>query len=121
MAKESKQQSGGMTAVLSLLTEVRPGEAMSAMLLALNVFMLLGSYYLLKTVREALILSQSGAEIKSYAAAGQALLLLIVIPVYGMLAAKLPRLKLIGFTTLFFVLNLVLFYIGGKSGWREGI
>ena len=33
-----------------------------------NVFLLLASYYLLKTVREALILSESGAEVKSYAA-----------------------------------------------------
>lgn len=107
--------------VLSLLTEVRPGEALSAVLLALNVFLLLGSYYLLKTVREALILSQSGAEVKSYAAAGQALLLLIVIPLYGMLAAKIPRLKLIAATTLFFVTNLALFYLGGKAGMREGV
>jgi AAA family ATP:ADP antiporter len=121
MSNESKNPSGRGSAILSLLTEVRPGEAMSAMLLALNVFMLLGSYYLLKTVREALILSQSGAEIKSYAAAGQALLLLIVIPLYGMLAARVPRLKLIAITTLFFVSNLALFYLGGKAGWREGI
>ncbi len=121
MSNEPKNQSGRGPAILSLLTEVRPGEAMSAMLLALNVFMLLGSYYLLKTVREALILSQSGAEVKSYSAAGQALLLLIVIPLYGMLAARVPRLKLIAITTLFFVSNLALFYLGGKAGWREGI
>ncbi len=118
---KDKKAGKGPSAILSLLTEVRPGEAVGAMLLALNVFLLLGSYYLLKTVRESLILSQSGAEVKSYAAAGQAVLLLIVIPLYGMLAAKLPRMKLIAFTTLFFVSNLALFYIGGKSGMREGI
>jgi AAA family ATP:ADP antiporter len=33
----------------------------------------------------------------------------------------LTRLKLIAFTTLFFIGNLALFYIGGKSGLREGI
>jgi AAA family ATP:ADP antiporter len=34
----------------------------------------MGTYYLLKPVREALILSESGAEVKSYSAAAQALL-----------------------------------------------
>lgn len=121
MSNTKESQSVRRIPILSLLTEVRQGEALSAILLAMNVFLLLGSYYLLKTVREALILSQSGAEIKSYSAAGQALLLLIVIPLYGMLGARLPRLKLIGFTTIFFVANLAIFYIGGQSGWREGI
>jgi AAA family ATP:ADP antiporter len=122
MSKTPATDPGGKRIpILSLLTEVRQGEALGALLLALNVFLLLGSYYLLKTVRESLILSQSGAEIKSYAAAGQAVLLLIVIPLYGMLGARLPRLKLIAFTTLFFVANLAGFYLGGRSGWREGV
>jgi AAA family ATP:ADP antiporter len=118
---EQANQQTKRVPILSLLTDVRSGEAVSALLLAMNIFLLLGSYYLLKTVREALILSQSGAEVKSYSAAGQAVLLLIVIPLYGMLGAKLPRLKLIAFTTLFFVANLAVFYVGGQSGWREGV
>ena len=58
---------------LSLLTDVRAGEGLGVLLLGLNVFVLLGSYYLLKTVREALILSESGAEVKSYSSAGNRL------------------------------------------------
>ena len=107
--------------LLSLATEVRAGEGLGAILLLANVFLLLGSYYLLKTVREALILSESGAEVKSYAAAGQALLLLFVIPAYGALATKLNRKKLIAGTSIFFALNLVLFSIVGSSGVREGV
>jgi AAA family ATP:ADP antiporter len=107
--------------LLSLATEVRAGEGLGAILLLANVFLLLASYYLLKTVREALILSESGAEVKSYAAAGQALLLLFVIPAYGALATKLNRKKLIAGTSIFFALNLVLFSIVGSSGIREGI
>ena len=42
---------------LSVFTEVRAGEGASALLLALNVFWLLAFYYILKTVRESLILS----------------------------------------------------------------
>jgi AAA family ATP:ADP antiporter len=56
--------------LLNLFTEVRQGEAASALMLALNIFLILTAYYILKPVREALILSGSGgAEIKSYVAA----------------------------------------------------
>jgi hypothetical protein len=62
---------------------VRAGEGAGALLFALNLFLLLASYYMLKTAREALILSEGGAEVKSYSAAGQAILLLVIIPLYG--------------------------------------
>ncbi len=107
--------------MMALATEVRAGEGAGALLLAMNVFLLLGSYYLLKTVREALILSESGAEVKSYASAGQALLLLFVIPAYGALASRMNRIKLITWTSLFFAGNLVLFYLAGQAGLREGV
>lgn len=91
------------------------------MLLALNVFILLGSYYLLKTVREALILSERGAEIKSYSGAAQAVLLLLIVPAYGMLASKVNRIRLITWVTLFFVSNLAIFYFLGNAGRQIGV
>jgi AAA family ATP:ADP antiporter len=98
---------------LSLFAEVRAGEAVSALLLATNVFLLLASYYVLKTVREPLILTLGGAELKSYAAAGQALLLLLVVGAYSRFAARFDRIRLITGATLFFVVNLVIFYALG--------
>ena len=62
---------------LGLFTEVRSGESGTALLLTLNVFLLLTTYYIVKPVREALILAGGGAEIKSYASVGQAALLLL--------------------------------------------
>lgn len=41
--------------VLKPVTEVRVGEAVTALLLTLNTFLLLAAYYLIKPVREALI------------------------------------------------------------------
>ena len=41
---------------LRLFSDVRPGEGVTALLLALNIFLLLTTYYILKPVREALIL-----------------------------------------------------------------
>jgi AAA family ATP:ADP antiporter len=95
---------------LNVFTEVRSGEAISALLLALNIFLILTAYYVLKPVREALILAGGGAEIKSYAAAGQALLLLAAVPFYGWLASRVSRRVLINGVTLFFAACLLLFY-----------
>lgn len=109
--------------VLSLLAEVRAGEGVSVLLLTLNVFLLLLSYYLLKTVREPLILTlKSGAELTSYSYVVQALLLLGIIPAYGALASRVGRIRLITWVTLIFVSNLLLFYALGVAGWAyEGV
>ena len=56
--------------LLGAFGEVRPGEAPTVLLLALNVFLLLTAYYLLKVAREPLILLGAGAEVKSYAVGG---------------------------------------------------
>ena len=97
--------------ILNTFTDVRRGEAVTLLALALNVFLILTAYYLIKPVREALILSvPDGAEMKSYAAAGQALLLLIAVPAYGWLAGRVRRMRLIDSVTLFFVACLVAFY-----------
>jgi AAA family ATP:ADP antiporter len=96
---------------LGLFTEVRAGEGLTALLLTLNLFLILTAYYILKPVREALILAGGGAEVKSYAAAGQAILLLGAVPFYATLASRFPRRRLINTVTLFFVGCLVLFYI----------
>lgn len=93
----------------------------TALLLATNVFTLLASYYVLKTVREALILSEAGAAVKSYSSAGQALMLLGVIPAYGFVASRLKRSSLIRWVTLFFVSHLAIFYALGTAGFKVGI
>lgn len=108
---DTKVKSSLLDKFLRLFSDVRAGEGRTAILLTLNVFILLSAYYIVKPVREALILSESGAAIKSYASAGQAVLLLIFIPVYAKLASRLPRLKLINYVTYFFMGCLALFYL----------
>ena len=106
---------------LSLFSEVRGGEAVGALLLAANVFCLLGSYYLLKTVREALILSEGGAEVKSYAAGAQAMILLVVVPAYGAFASRVNRMRLINGVMLFFASHLVVFHQFAAHGVSIGV
>ena len=106
---------------LSLVTDVRAGEGVSALLLAANLFYLLAFYSVLKVVREALILSESGAVVASYAAAGQALLLLAFVPAYSAFAARVNRVWLISSVTLFFASHLLIFYVLGTAGVRIGL
>ena len=61
---------------LSLFTEVRAGEGVTALLLAANVFYLLAFYSVLKIVRDSLILSGGGRRRRELRGCGQALLLL---------------------------------------------
>jgi AAA family ATP:ADP antiporter len=106
---------------LGLFTEMHAGEGPAALLLSLNLFLILVAYYLLKPVREALILAGGGAEVKSYAAAGQAILLLLAVPAYGWLAARVPRRRLINVVTLFFAACLVAFYLLAQAKVPLGI
>jgi AAA family ATP:ADP antiporter len=106
---------------LCVFTEVPSGERAGALLLAANVFCLLASYYLLKTVREALILSEGGAEVKSYAAGAQAMILLLAVPAYGAVASRVNRIRLINGVLVFFVSNLVVFYLLAAHGVAIGV
>ena len=106
-----KEQRSILERFLGLFTEVREREGVTAILLMLNLFILLCAYLMIKTVREPLILTGGGPEVKSYAAAGHALLLLAIVPLYGSLASKVNRIQLINRVTLFFISNLIGFYI----------
>jgi len=106
---------------LRLFTDIRPGEAPKALLLSLNLFLLLLAYYLIKPVREALLLVDKDApRIKSYLSGAQAVLFVFVILAFSLLASKVPRHKLITWVTLFFISNLGVFYILDLAGVGAG-
>src|SRR5580698_3205268 len=88
---------------------VEPDEVVTAAVMTFTVFLLLTAYYILKTAREPLILLQGGAEVKSYASAGQSLLLVPVIGAYTALARRVGRMKLLASVYLFFFSNLLVF------------
>ena len=89
--------------MLSPFTDVRAGEGATALLMLVNVFLLLLCYAIIKTVREPLILLGGGAEVRSYASAGQAVLLLGFVPLYGWWASRVGRIRLLVGVTVFFV------------------
>ena len=107
---------------LGLFADVHGGEGVTALLLMLNIFLLLASYYLLKTIREPLILSvPGGAEVKSYSAAATAGLLMLLVPLYSAVASRVSRVKLINGVTLFFLSCLVAFFGLSRAGVPIGV
>lgn len=108
-----------LSRLLAPITEVRRGEAATAILMMLNVFLLLAAYYVIKPVREALILSErGGAEFKAYLGGVIAVALLLAVPAYARFADRVPRLKLVVGVSLFFASHLVIFYWVGTR-YRE--
>ncbi len=111
------QGSGGWAyRLLRIFTVIYPGEVAKALLLFLNVFFLLLAYYIIKPVRDALILTGQSAEIKAYMGAAQAILLVFVVKAFSRVASRFPRHLLIAWVTLFFISNLILFYVVNLFG-----
>jgi len=94
---------------LSVVTDIRAGEGTTVVLMLANIFLLLVCYSVIKTVREPLILLGGGAEVRSYAAAGQAMLLMMFVPTYSWFATRVDRAKLLVGVTLFFIVCIELF------------
>jgi AAA family ATP:ADP antiporter len=103
------------------MADVHRGEAAGVLVMAAVMLLLLGAYYMLKTARDALILARGGAEAKSYAGAAEALILLVVVPVFSTLASRTNRIRLMRRVTLFFVASLVLFLTYGRTSPFVGI
>jgi AAA family ATP:ADP antiporter len=102
---------------LRLFADIRRGEAAKALLLALNVFLLLLAYYILKPLRESLLLvDKDSAVVKSCLSGAQAVLFVFVIKGFSRLASKVPRHILITWTTSFFISNLVVFFFLHRGG-----
>ncbi|MCZ6876533.1 MAG: translocase [Acidobacteria bacterium] len=116
----SEGRRGLLDRALSIFTQVKAGEGFTVLLLALNVFLVMASYYILKPVREALILTELGEEVKAYLYAGTAVILLVLVPAYGGFASRVNRIRLITWVTLFFISHLGIFYLLGVAGVQVG-
>ena len=107
--------------LLAPFADVRRSEVTSVLLMTLLMFLILAAYYMLKTAREVFILSEGGAEVKSYSSAGQAVLLLFLVPAYGAFASRVNRVQLVQWVTVFFISHVALFLLALAAGMRIGI
>jgi ATP:ADP antiporter, AAA family len=104
--------------LLRVFSDVREGEGLRVVGMVGSLLLLMISYYVLKTVREPLILATGGAEVKAYAVGFQALVLIGFVPAYGWLTRRVGRRGLILGLVGFFFVNLQLFYFANVIGMR---
>ena len=124
-------QKSGLDRLLGLAAEVHAGEAVTALLLSLDGFLILAAYYVIRPLRSAFLLPVrihlpgggvlTGAEITSYSGAILAALFLVIVPLYGSLASSVNRVRLVNYVTLFFVSNLLIFFVLGNVGVSTGV
>jgi len=102
--------------ILRIIGDIRPEERTPVFLMLANITVILVAYYIIKVVREPLILSsEGGAAWKSYSAAAQTVLLIGYVPLYGWFSSKVNGLYLVLGMNLFFLLNIELFLVAVNS------
>lgn len=104
-----------MSKFFSYFVKLQPGEGPAVALFCLYGFLVMFSYYMLKTLREPLLLVGSSAEIKSYAAALIALILFFAVPAYGLVFKHVKKQRLSWILTGFLICNLLAFYFLGQA------
>src|SRR5678815_1457558 len=101
-------------------SDVHEGEGHLVLLFFANLFLLLTAYYILKVIREPLILLGGGAVSRSYARGMQAGLLFLVIPAYSALANRVEPARLVKWIFGVFVVCLASFFVLGNAGVSVG-
>jgi len=102
--------------LLTVFSDIQPGEGLVGFAMLASVFLLLTSIYFLKPARDGLLAASgipglSDMELKAYSSFGQSLILLAIVPLYGRIATRLDRRSLAQVLTLFFVANLLVFWL----------
>jgi AAA family ATP:ADP antiporter len=101
-------------------SEVREGEWPLVFLFFVNLFLLLMAYYILKVIREPLILLGGGAVSRSYARGVQAGVLALAVPGYSLVANRIEPSRLVKWVLAFFVVTLGVFFVAGQAGAHLG-
>ena len=101
---------------LRSVTRLEAGEGRCLALFFGYAFLLLVAYYIVRTLREPLLLVDASAEVKTYASAIAALALLLLVPLYGAAFRRTDRNQLVRWVTGFFIATLGALYLAGRSG-----
>ena len=126
MSPTSSTQPTLIDRALRPFAKVHAGEGLIALMMFACVFSILCAYYVLKTAREGLILSGGsfglrGEELKVYATGAMALMFIVVVPVYGALANRVRRIRLINTTYGVALACLAVFFALGRAGVPIGL
>ena len=107
--------------ILFLGVDTKPDERKGIIGMFFSLFLILMTTYFLKPAREILILTEGTAEIRSYAVALQAVLMIILLPIYGKFSRKYKCNSFMRSMTIVFSLVLILFYIAASLGFHISV
>src|SRR5882724_137427 len=97
-------------ALLGRLVQIRRGEATAMLWSFAYFFCLLCGYYILRPVRDEMGI-QGGVENLQWLFTGTFATMLAAVPLFGWVSSRFPRRKLLPVVYLFFVANLLIFYV----------
>ncbi len=100
----------GPAQLVAGLLGIKPGEFFAAAWSFFYFFCVLGAYYMIRPVREAMAV-QSGPETIPYLFAGTFVTMLLVTPAFGWVASRYPRKQFLPWVYYFFILNMLIFWI----------
>jgi len=95
---------------IQALSQIQANEMWSLAWSFLYFFSLLCSYYILRPVRDEMGI-QGGVENLQWVFSGTFLVMLAAVPLYGWAVSRLPRQRLLPAVYLFFIINLLVFYL----------
>lgn len=98
--------------------KVRREEVPVVALLFTNFFLIITAYYIIKAIREALVIQSLGADAMPYVWTATVVFLAIFVWIYGGLVDKLKRQWIVACTTLFFMFTLLIIRVLLATKWQ---
>jgi AAA family ATP:ADP antiporter len=106
--------------LLRVFADVKAGEGFLSIVMAINIFLILNAYYVLKPIRGSLMGNTSisisdyvigGDELKAYLAVVMSFFLIFVVHQYGVLTNRASRIRVLNITSAFIVVALLAFFV----------
>ena len=86
-------------------------EQLRALLLATNLLLIIVGYYTVKTASRSIILEDAGSSMLPYIWIGSALTMMLLVPLYQWLAARMSRLTLLFATLELTMVAILVFWV----------
>jgi len=99
-----------MNGLIARIVDVKPGEGRALLWSFLYFFILLSAYYVLRPLRDNAGIT-GGIGNLPWLFTATFLTMLVAVPIYGFVVARLPRRRFIPLVYLFFVANIALFWL----------
>ncbi|MEW8382504.1 MAG: MFS transporter, partial [Candidatus Thiodiazotropha taylori] len=96
--------------LLQHLASVQPGEGRALFWSFLYFFSLLSSYYVLRPIRDEMGIV-AGIDQLQWLFTGTFIAMLLVVPLFGFITSRLQRRQFLPYVYLFFIFDLILFYL----------